>query len=333
MDLPFTKNIAWRVFEVDYVWSQHNYADFAAPQFPTLRRPTFGRCQAAHRSCIQLGRRARLCFRPRPARCSRPKSWSANRSRPRSRASNFNPKHTVTYTWSGNGGQVTGKDTTASIDTANAAPGSYTVTAHVTDPKAKKNNEASCSANYTVKPLPPKNPPTMSLSASPSNLVTGGSVNSDGILHQPGRRSGLGRQLDFHCRHGFRQRQLGNPEHCRSSRRSGDGQRDLHRLARSDRTSVDAGHGGKSATAVNRSGSGGATRAAQHLLPDGAAVGEGSERRPAASPTEDPGRHWPPTSRSILKPSRMLTSPSKVTPISAAPMHTTRRSPSVAWPA
>ena len=32
-------------------------------------------------------------------------------------ASNFNPKHTVTYAWTGNGGQVTGKDTTAQIDT------------------------------------------------------------------------------------------------------------------------------------------------------------------------------------------------------------------------
>jgi outer membrane protein OmpA-like peptidoglycan-associated protein len=47
----------------------------------------------------------------------------------------------------------------------------------VTDPKAKNNNEASCSVNFTVKPLPPKNPPTMSVLASPSNVVTGGSVN------------------------------------------------------------------------------------------------------------------------------------------------------------
>ena len=60
--------------------------------------------------------------------------------------SNFNPKHTVTYAWSGNGGQVTGKDTTAQIDTKDAAPGTIPVTAHVTDAKAKNNNEASCSA-------------------------------------------------------------------------------------------------------------------------------------------------------------------------------------------
>ena len=91
--------------------------------------------------------------------------------------SNFNPKHTVTYTWSGNGGQVTGKDTTAQIDTTSVAPGSYTVTAHVTDAKEKNNNVASCSANFTVKPLPPKNPPTISISASPNSLQAGGTVN------------------------------------------------------------------------------------------------------------------------------------------------------------
>jgi len=92
-------------------------------------------------------------------------------------ASNFNPKHTVGYSWSANGGKVTGKDTTASIDTNDVAPGSYAITAHVTDPKAKKANEATCTANFTVKPLPPKNPPTMSLSADPSQLTPGGSVS------------------------------------------------------------------------------------------------------------------------------------------------------------
>jgi hypothetical protein len=47
----------------------------------------------------------------------------------------------------------------------------------VTDPKSKKNNEASCTANYTIKPLPPKNPPTMSCSASPSTVIIGGSAS------------------------------------------------------------------------------------------------------------------------------------------------------------
>jgi outer membrane protein OmpA-like peptidoglycan-associated protein len=94
-------------------------------------------------------------------------------------ASNFNPKHVLTYVWnpSNGGGKVIGKDTTAQITTTDAAPGNYIVTVHVTDAKEKKNNETSCSANFMVKPVPPKNPPTISLSANPASLRAGGTVN------------------------------------------------------------------------------------------------------------------------------------------------------------
>jgi outer membrane protein OmpA-like peptidoglycan-associated protein len=102
-------------------------------------------------------------------------------------ASNFNAKHTVTYAWSGNGGQITGKETSAQIDTTNAAPGSYTVNARVTDTKEKKNNEASCWANFTVKALPPKNPPAVSISASPSSLQAGGVANLSARCTSPDR--------------------------------------------------------------------------------------------------------------------------------------------------
>jgi hypothetical protein len=89
--------------------------------------------------------------------------------------SNFNSKHTLNYTWSSTGGKITGKDNTASIDTNGVAGGSYTVTAHISDPKRKKGGEASCMATFTVKE-PPKNPPTMTCSASPSTLQAGGSA-------------------------------------------------------------------------------------------------------------------------------------------------------------
>lgn len=176
MDIPFGKMFSWRVFGVDYVWAQHNFASLAAPEFPSLRRPAFEGVRLRTGIVINWGGAAPLVpaaacsVQPAEVLVGEPIAATVT-------ASNFNPKHTVTYSWSGNGGQVTGKDTAASIDTTNAAPGSYTITAHVTDRKANKNNEASCSANYTVKPLPPKNPPTMSLSASPTDLVTGGSVN------------------------------------------------------------------------------------------------------------------------------------------------------------
>jgi len=86
--------------------------------------------------------------------------------------SNFNPKHTLSYSWSSTGGKVTSKDATATIDTNGVAGGSYTVTARVTDPKMKKGGEASCTATFTVKE-PPKNPPTMSCSANPTSVQAG----------------------------------------------------------------------------------------------------------------------------------------------------------------
>lgn len=184
MDLPFSKHVAWRLFEADYVWARHNFANYAAPQFPDLRRPSLEGVRLRTGLVFSWGGApavapsASCSVQPSEVMVGEPITASAT-------SSNFNPKHTVTYSWSGNGGAVTGKDNTASIDTSNAAPGNYTVTAHVTDPKSKTNNEASCSANYTVKPLPPKNPPTVSLSASPSSLVTGGTANISASCTSP----------------------------------------------------------------------------------------------------------------------------------------------------
>jgi outer membrane protein OmpA-like peptidoglycan-associated protein len=172
LDLPIKKWMAFRLFEADYVWTRHNYADFAAPEFPSLRRPTFEGARLRTGLVFNFGGApavapaASCTVQPTEVLVGEPLTASVT-------ASNFNPKHTVAYSWSGNGGTVTGKDTSASIDTNGAAPGNYTVTAHVTDARMKTNNEASCSASYTIKPLPPKNPPTMSCSASSSTVNIG----------------------------------------------------------------------------------------------------------------------------------------------------------------
>jgi outer membrane protein OmpA-like peptidoglycan-associated protein len=177
MDIPFTKMFSWRLFEADYVYARHNFANLAAPEFPDLRRPTLNGARLRTGVVINWGGAepvppaAACSIQPTEVMVGEPITATVT-------ASNFNPKHTgLTYAWSGNGGVVTGKDTGATIDTTNAAPGSYAVTVHVTDPQAKKMNEASCTANYTVKPLPPKNPPTISITADPSQLVPGGTVN------------------------------------------------------------------------------------------------------------------------------------------------------------
>jgi hypothetical protein len=175
MDLPIRKWLAFRLFEADYVWARHNYADDASAEFPDLRRPSFEGVRLRTGIVLSWGGAppvtptASCSVQPTEVMVGEPITATVT-------ASNFNPKHAVTYAWTGNGGQVTGKDTTAQIDTNGVAPGPYTVTVHVTDTKEKKNNEASCTANFTVKPLPPKNPPSISISANPTSLQGGGTV-------------------------------------------------------------------------------------------------------------------------------------------------------------
>lgn len=172
MDLQLTKLIGLRLFEADWVWAHHNFSDEVSPSFPSLRRVNmegvrlrtglvwnFGYPQTATPT-------ASCSVQPSEVMVGEPITATAT-------GSNFNPKHTLKYDWMTNGGKVTGKDNTASIDTNGVAGGSYTVTAHITDPKMKQGGTATCSANYTVKE-PPKNPPTMSCSASPSSLQAGG---------------------------------------------------------------------------------------------------------------------------------------------------------------
>ncbi|MGA8763534.1 MAG: OmpA family protein [Candidatus Sulfotelmatobacter sp.] len=87
---------------------------------------------------------------------------------------NFNPRHSLNYTWTSTGGALSGKNDTASLDTNGMTGGSYTVTAHISDPKRNQRAEASCMATFIVRE-PPRNPPVVSCSASPATLQTGAS--------------------------------------------------------------------------------------------------------------------------------------------------------------
>jgi outer membrane protein OmpA-like peptidoglycan-associated protein len=86
--------------------------------------------------------------------------------------SQFNPKRTLTYAWTTSGGKASAQTATTQIDTTGLAPGSYKVSAHVTD---GKKGMADCSSSFTVKE-PPKHPPTISCSADPSTVQSGQSA-------------------------------------------------------------------------------------------------------------------------------------------------------------
>jgi hypothetical protein len=174
MDLPLWPRVTIRAFEADWVLAHQNFSDFAPPG-SDAREPNLAGVRLRGGVLFNFGSlgppveppTASCSLQPNEVMVGEPLTATAT-------VSNFNPKHTLTYEWNGTGGKINGKENTASIDTNGVAGGSYTVTAHITDAKMKKGGVASCSATFVVKE-PPKNPPTMSCSANPTDLQTGGS--------------------------------------------------------------------------------------------------------------------------------------------------------------
>jgi hypothetical protein len=172
MDIHISKPLSLRLFEADYVLGRHNFSSVVPPTDSSLRRPTLQ--GAALRAGIVFNFGELQPPAAVAASCSvqNPEVMVGEPVHVSVAGTNFNPKHTLAYTWASSGGKIEGKDTAATIDTNGVAGGDYTTTATITDPKAKTNNTASCTGKFTVKE-PPKNPPQISCSASPSTVQTG----------------------------------------------------------------------------------------------------------------------------------------------------------------
>jgi len=85
-------------------------------------------------------------------------------------AQNFPANRTLTYNWTTTGGKTSGNQQSTQVDTAGLGPGSYTVTANISS--GKKNETATCKANFSVKEQP-KNPPTITCTANPATVNPG----------------------------------------------------------------------------------------------------------------------------------------------------------------
>jgi opacity protein-like surface antigen len=84
-------------------------------------------------------------------------------------ALNLNPAKSAVYTWSVDGGVISGTTGTANIDTRTVAPGSYTLKGHVSQGDKPREN-ADCTAPYVVKAY---EPPTVSCTANPVTVTSG----------------------------------------------------------------------------------------------------------------------------------------------------------------
>lgn len=167
LDVNVTRHFALRLLRADYVMSSYRYGPSTTTPSTDLR----GVRLQSGLVFMWGGEEARppvsasCTINPSEVMVGEPATATAA-------GSNFNPRHTLNYAWSSTGGQITGKDNTASINTNGVAGGRYTVTAQISDPRMRKGGEASCMASLTVKE-PPKNPPVVSCSADPSTVQAG----------------------------------------------------------------------------------------------------------------------------------------------------------------
>jgi len=99
-------------------------------------------------------------------------------------AMNVNPKRNPKYVWASSGGKVAGEGSTAAIDTAGMAPGSYQVSGKLVE-GTKERLVNSCTASFTVRAY---EPPTIACSASRTSINSGDQVSIQATARSPQNR-------------------------------------------------------------------------------------------------------------------------------------------------
>jgi hypothetical protein len=164
-DLTLTNFISLRIAQADYIYTTYN------PQVFTGHNSTWNMVRLSTGVVFNLGN---YYTAPLSAACTANPTAPVFAGDPvtvNATGTNFSPKHTLTYAWTATGGKLASPSTASSqIDTTGLAAGTYTANATITDPKYKKNNSASCSTSFTVKPF---TPPNVTCSANPTTVKTG----------------------------------------------------------------------------------------------------------------------------------------------------------------
>jgi hypothetical protein len=171
LDLNVTPRISIRLIQADYIYTNYSHV------FPSTHPTTWNSARLAAGLVINLGN---YCAQTPPACTASASPSEVNAGEPvrlSSTGNNFIPKHSLTYGWTTTGGKLSSATTESSeVDTTGIAPGSYTATATIADPKAKTMNSAACPAVFVVKTPPPMHPPVVTCSISPAMIDVGQSA-------------------------------------------------------------------------------------------------------------------------------------------------------------
>ena len=169
LDLGLTPMVSIRLAQVDYIYSKYDQT------YPSGFSNQWNSVRLAAGIVLCLG----CSFNPPPLSCAASAApaevWAGDPVNLTTAGTNFNPKHPITYGWTANGGKLSTANTqTATIDTAGMAPGSYSATSTITDPKMKKLNSATCSTSFGIRQ---PHPPVVSCSVNPPTIAIGESAN------------------------------------------------------------------------------------------------------------------------------------------------------------
>ncbi len=179
LDINLSRHVALRLLRADYVFSNYRYGPASSTSATELRGV---RLQTG----LNFTWGGEKPLAPPTARCSaEPVEVFAGESvSAHANGANFNPKRTTRYKWSGSEVKISGDDASPHVDTTGLQPGSYQVSATLSD--GSRNGVASCSAKFEVKQ---PRPPQISCSAEPGTVRTGETSAIRSVASSPDNRS------------------------------------------------------------------------------------------------------------------------------------------------
>ena len=179
LDLKLSRRFYWRMIRADYVFSNHQYGQSSIVPATDIRG-------ARLQSGLVFMWGGKVVVTSPSAACSvLPAEVLAGEGVTATAAgSNFNPKRTLQYSWSGSGVKPGETRASTQIDTTGLQSGSYQVAASLSDGSAS--GVATCSARFTVKE---PRPPVISCSSDPASVPMGGTSTITSTATSPDGRA------------------------------------------------------------------------------------------------------------------------------------------------
>jgi outer membrane protein OmpA-like peptidoglycan-associated protein len=179
LDLKLTRRFYWRVIRADYVFSNHQYGPSSIVPATDVRGV---RLQSG--LVFMWGGKSVVTFPSAACSVLPAEAFAGEGITATVSGSNFNPKRTLQYSWSGSGVRPGETRASTQIDTTGLQPGSYQVTASLSDGSAS--GTATCNARFTVKE---PRPPVISCSADPASVPMGGTSTITSTATSPDGRA------------------------------------------------------------------------------------------------------------------------------------------------